>query len=154
MPKKNRKRNKTTVNKMVVHPVKLLVGVTKINLQHLELLFVAVVLVITGLISDKGSVEWLGVLGVLLTFEYTIIANHLGELYGKKSKKPRVNKKHPDYHDRLLLFYYFKEVVWFSYFIMLGAWSALVGVVLFLLYAVWRREWRKYHEVSHLDYID
>jgi hypothetical protein len=39
-------------------------------------------------------------------------------------------------------------IFWFVYFILLGAWSALAGVIVFLLYTPWRNYYRKYHPIE------
>jgi hypothetical protein len=42
----------------------------------------------------------------------------------------------------------FKQIAWFGYFVWSGAWSALVGCVLFGLYPFWRKYWRKRHPLK------
>lgn len=124
----------------LVRCVKGITELTRINLHHFEIGIAAIVLIVTGILSEKGYVEWIGVLGVLLTFEYTIIANYLGEFHSKRVAKDRPQTM---YHRRLLFFYYLKEGIWLIYFLLLGAWSALVGVFLFIFYAFWRSHWNK-----------
>lgn len=45
-------------------------------------------------------------------------------------------------HWKLKWYLVSKEICWLGYFVYLGAWSALVGVVLFLLYPLWRHWYR------------
>ena len=85
------KKIRKKVNTSLVGPVRYIITLTKINLGHFELLIAALILIATGFISGKGYVEWLGVVGVLLTFEYTIIAHYLAEMYEKGNKKKQRN---------------------------------------------------------------
>jgi hypothetical protein len=41
-------------------------------------------------------------------------------------------------------YYVAKEITWFAYFVWAQTWSALVGCVLFAIYPVWRKAYRKY----------
>ena len=45
-------------------------------------------------------------------------------------------------------YYIGKEIAWFGYFVWSGAWSALVGCILFGLYPFWRKYWRKIHPLK------
>lgn len=49
---------------------------------------------------------------------------------------------HVDCHWKLKWYLVSKEIWWLIYFVYLGAWSALVGVGLFLLYPLWRHWYR------------
>ena len=45
-------------------------------------------------------------------------------------------------------YFYDKELLWFAYFLLIHAYSALVGVTVFFFYGKWRSLWRKYHPVD------
>jgi len=128
----------TNIERRIVFIVKNIISWLKISDHVFELGLVLLVLVITALFSNKGLIEWLGVIGVILTFEYTLVATRLGENEKKGTKEEK------NYYGRLLFFYYFKEVIWLVYFIALGAFSAIIGVFIFLIYGWWRLAWNKH----------
>lgn len=72
------------------------------------------------------------------TFEYTLIATRLGE---NERKGNATERKH---YKNLLFFYYLKEIIWLIYFVILGAWSAIIGVFIFLIYGWWRLAWNRH----------
>lgn len=110
---------------------------------HSESLFVLLVLIITAIISGKGWIEWIGVAAVFFTFKHASIAERLTEAENKRFKKGDTIMV--DCYYKLPIYFYIKEILWFSYFIIMGAWSAVIGVFVFLLYPVWRKTWKKYH---------
>lgn len=112
----------------------------------IEYVFVGIILIAVALISKKGWIEWLGVGAVFLTFGHASIAERLRE-----REALRHLKKTPievACYWKLSYYFYAKEVLWFAYFIFIGAWSALVGVGVFLIYTPWRTYYRKWHPVS------
>lgn len=125
--------------------VKYLKKVLKVKTYVIEYIFVATVLIVVALVSKKGMVEWLGVLAVFLTFGHTSIADRLHE---REAKRYSIDKK-VEVNCYWKLNYYFvaKEACWFIYFYLLGAWSALVGVFVFLCYPLWRKLWRRHKPV-------
>lgn len=119
---------------------------TGLRTYRLELIFVACILVVSAVVSGKGLVEWIGVCAVFFTFGHISVADRFRE-----KEESRANKGEPisiECYKKLDKYYIAKEICWFAYFILLGAWSALVGVIVFLLYTPWRRLWRKYHSLS------
>lgn len=106
-----------------------------------EFLVVLVILVTVALITKKGLIEWLGVFAVLVTFGHTQIADRLHE---REAFRYKIDKNvEVECHWKLNWYFYIKETLWFIYFVFLGAYSALVGVFIFLLYPLWRNWWRK-----------
>lgn len=118
----------------------------KIQTYIIEYIVVSVVLITTAIISEKGLVEWIGVAAVFLTFGHASIAERLRE----REELRHLKRSPVEVHCYWKLSYYFyaKETLWFVYFILLGAWSALAGVVLFLLYTPWRKYYRKWHPIK------
>lgn len=109
---------------------------------HWEALFVALILIVTGMVSDKGYKEWIGVLAVFFTFMHASVAERLSESEGyRKTKGEHV---YVDCFYKLPIYFYAKEICFFFYFFSLGAWSALTGVIIFLIYPYWRKAWRKF----------
>jgi hypothetical protein len=111
---------------------------------HLEQVFVAIILIITALITQRGLVEWVGVIAVFLNFGHVTVAERLRE--AEAMRHARNEPVVVDCYKKLDYYYFGKELFWLVYFIMLGAWSALVGIGIFLLYRPWREMYRKYHK--------
>ncbi len=111
-----------------------------------EMAVVLCLLSAVAIISEKGLIEWIGVVAVFLTFGYSSVSDRLREVQEVRAEKD----KHVEVECYRWLNYYFwgKEILWFFYFLFLGAWSALAGVFIFLLYPFWRRLWRKYHPLT------
>lgn len=80
---------------------------------------------------------WLGAIAVLFSFAHGQIADRLAEREAARAV-PQVAC-----HAQAGFYFVAKEAAWFGYFVATGAWPALVGVVLFLAYPVWRRAWRR-----------
>jgi len=102
-----------------------------------EILFVIAALTATWAFSGTKPVEVLGTIAVILTFCYVQVATRLDEQMARCESDE--NKSH-EIHCRVWLNRYLvmKEAMWCIYFVYLGGWSALVGVVIFLLYPLWR----------------
>ena len=125
---------------------------TGLKQHYIETAVAAVILIITAVISGKGWVEWVGVLGVILTFEYQVLSTYLREhaeareQRGKKSKSDFIYKE-------IQVLYYLKELIWVLYFLALGAYSALAGTFIFISYGAWRKVYRKMIPLSDDDII-
>jgi hypothetical protein len=118
---------------------------TGVRTHVIEYAVIAIVLVTVAIISKKGWVEWLGVLAVFLTFGHASIAERLRE-----REALRHQARSPievSCYWKLPYYFYAKELVWLAYFILIGAWSAIAGVMVFLVYTPWRSYYRKWHPV-------
>ncbi len=120
----------------------------KIRTYHFEEGFVLLVLVAVGFFAGKSPVEWIGVLAVFFTFKHTIIAERLQEAEAERAKKEGLESVTVECYPKLGQNFIIKECLWFVYFILLGAWSALAGVIIFLLYPLWRKYYRKNRPLS------
>lgn len=99
---------------------------------HKEALLVGSILVCVA--TTKGQpIEWLSALAVFLTFMHTQVSVRLAEAETRRSNKQ------VECAQKAVYYLVGKEICWFLYFAWLGAWSAEVGVVVFLLYPIWRR---------------
>jgi len=133
-------------------PIKLFLGFKKFlntfikcRTYHIENFFVAVILILIALITKKGAVEWIGVIAVYLNFGYISIADRLRE-----AEEIRIEKKEliiVECYKKLDYYYMSKEAFWLLYFILLGAYSALAGIIIFLCYRPWRMYYRKYSKL-------
>lgn len=112
----------------------------------IELVVVFLILALVALASGKGIIEWIGVFAVFFTFAHMSVADRLREREEARANKGEEVMVECFY--KLDRYYLLKEVCWFAYFLLLGAWSALAGVIVFLLYGPWRRLWRKHHPLS------
>lgn len=104
---------------------------------HVESSFVGLVLAAVVFATGRSGqwVEWLGAAAVWLTFGHASIGFRLQEAEEKRTEI------HVACHKKLKWYFLGKEACWLLYFIMLGAWSALVGVFVFLIYPWWRFAW-------------
>lgn len=128
--------------------VERLRALCKAKTWQIEAGIVLAVLLATALLSGKGLVEYLGVAAVFFSFMHAKIAEYMREAQEARRKELALPEDDPylvSCYDRLPRYFYLKEACWFAYFILLGAYSALVGVFVFLLYQPWRRLWRSYH---------
>ena len=130
---------------------------------HVEALVVAVALACVAVATGGKPVEWVGAVAVLLTFFHAQVgfrlseaedgrakreAQALSQRYEHAANKPPLAEVeaadakyliHVECHRWLARYHVGKELVWLVYFVWLGAWSALVGVGIFLLYPLWRK---------------
>jgi hypothetical protein len=128
---------------------------------HFELLVVAAVLAaVTGL-SDGEWFQYIGAGAVLLSFAHVQVADRLaaaesqriefatrgvrvstsGDVAARYAHEQRMHSV--SCHRWAARYLVGKEALWLVYFVTLGAWSAIAGVVMFLLYPLWRHWWRK-----------
>jgi hypothetical protein len=112
----------------------------KVRTWQLEAFFVAVVLSMVAVVSHKGRIEWLGVCAVFFTWMHASVSDRLQE--AQERRQAAQAPIEVECYRWGIRYYYLKEVFWFAYFIVLGAWSALAGTVLFLVYPRWRKAWR------------
>ena len=125
-----------------VYIVENLKRIFKCKTYHIENAFVFIMLVLVALISHGGYVEYIGVAAVFFTFNHAGIAERLREVEDARQKH-NDNKYKVECYRKLEKYFYAKEAMWLLYFVILGAWSALVGVGIFLIYQPWRSLWRK-----------
>jgi len=134
------------MQKGIVSLVQKIKHVFHIKTWIIEYVLVGIILIAVALISHKGWIEWIGVLAVFLNFGYVQIADRMEE---KEAQKFHINKKADiECYWKLKYYFYGKEILWFAYFLLLGAYSALAGVILFLLYPWWRKVYRKHHPLK------
>ncbi|MCB9507953.1 MAG: hypothetical protein H6697_09840 [Myxococcales bacterium] len=107
---------------------------------HVEAAFVFLVLAAAAIASGKGGVEWVGVFAVLTSFMHGQVADRLSEAAGRDA----ADGGHAvECWRRERRYFVLKELLWVTYFFALGAWSALVGALVFAAYRPWRTHWRR-----------
>lgn len=109
---------------------------------HLENAVVAAVLAAVALCTGGSWREWIGAAAVFCGFCHASIAERMRE---REAARPVPSV---ECHRLSTWFFLAKEAFWVVYFVALGAWSALVGCGLFLLYPLWRRWWRSVHPMA------
>jgi Flp pilus assembly protein TadB len=109
---------------------------------HIEAAVMAAVLLGTVLVAGGGWVEWVGAAAVWLSSRHMSVADRLRE---REERRPTSDVECYRWLDRYWLS---KEALWLVYFVALGAWSALAGVVLFLVYPYWRRGYLRFRPLS------
>ncbi len=140
----NKKSN--FILRIPVRVVEILKKIFHCRTYHIEGAFVMFLLIGVLLITKKGLIEYLGVLAVFFTFMHATIAEYMREAEMERLAHNHSGPVAPvECYYKLPYYFYAKEICWLVYFTILGAYSALVGVVIFLLYQPWRNLWRSYH---------
>jgi hypothetical protein len=137
---------KHSAGKILVLPAECFKRGTGLQTYWFEYAVTLTVLVSVAALSGKGIVEWIGVAAVFFGFAHMSVADRLREREERRARDGEV--VHVLCYPKLGRYYVLKEICWFAYFLLLGAWSALAGVVLFLLYGPWRTLWRTYHPLN------
>ena len=99
-------------------------------------LYLGVVTILSTDFSSNTAIigQALSAVAVFVSFQHMSVASRLEEAESRRTDTRTVECYH-----KLTRFLVVKEVFWVAAFIALGAWTALAGVPLFLLYPVWRR---------------
>ena len=106
---------------------------------QIEAGFVFICLLTVLIFTHKNWHEYLGSLAVMATFLHGQVADRLA--YSQSLKK----QSDVPCYKWLWRYYLTKEIAWVAYFVLLEAWSALFGAVLFLVYPLWRKLYHSYH---------
>ena len=122
------------------------------KVHFIETGIVLLILSATAVLSGKGWVEWVGVFGVVFTFEYQVLSTYLAE-HGEARKRVGKSVKSDFIYKEIQFLYYSKEMVWISYFLLLEAYSAIVGTIVFICYGVWRRLYRNEYPLLDEDIL-
>jgi hypothetical protein len=113
----------------------------KLKTWHLESALVAIILIVVNLFLANHWYEWIGALAVWLSFGHASISFRMEE--AEAIREVENGKPNVECYKWLGRYYLAKEASWFLYFSILSAYSALVGVFVFLLYPYWRKFWTK-----------
>lgn len=111
----------------------------RLRTYYFEVGFVAAVVGATTALTATRAVDWVAAAAVLGTFKHAQIADRLAEAQGALAA-PAVECY------RLAAWYWaLKESLWFTFFLIQGSYAAVAGAIVFALYPVWRRAWRRFH---------
>ena len=102
---------------------------------------VALILGVVAYLTGNRLVDWIGAGAVLYGFKHASVSHRLAESQEAKPI-PEVSC-----YRKLQQFFIIKEVLWVTYFIMLGSYVPLVGCGIFILSPFWwqRKFWRRTH---------
>ncbi len=135
-----------SILRLPVRVVEILKNIFHCRTYHIEGAFVMGSLCAVLVLTHKGPIEYLGAAAVFFTFMHATIAEYMREAESERLQKNEVGSVAPvECCYKLPYYFYAKEIIWLAYFTLLGAYSALVGVVVFLLYQPWRSLWRSYN---------
>lgn len=112
----------------------------------IESAFVLISLCSTAFFMGKEWQEWIAVFAVYFTFKHASVSNRMEEQEGLRASKGE--KITVSCYKKSTHFFYAKEVLWFAYFSLSGSYSALAGVIVFLLYGWWRKAYRKHKPIA------
>lgn len=122
----------------------------KVHIYHIEDLFVLSVLIFFALLSGGNYIEWIGVIAAFLSFKHTVISFRLQEVLEKEEAKGETHFHEAGKQSKL---FFSKESFWLLYFVLLGAWSGMVSVIIFMLYPFWHKVRLRYHRgTKHLNH--
>ena len=99
-------------------------------------------------LTSAPLIEIVASLAVFFSFAHMKVSNRLEEREAYRIKNNTADSFSVSYSHKITRYLYIKEFLWIVYFVLIGAWSALVGAFVFLLYPSWRRLWRKYHPLE------
>lgn len=117
---------------------------------HIEASFDAVLL--SGVVlatTPTSAVAWLGAVAVWLSARHASVADRLRE--AEEARQVRdLGSAAVHCVGWLDRYWVAKEVCWIGYFVLLGAWPALVGSLRFLVWPWWRRAYRRWRPRGRL----
>lgn len=96
---------------------------------------VGLVLAAVALARDDWR-EWVAAAAVLATFGHASVAERMRE---REEARDEVEVDCVRWTWR---YFVAKEILWAAFFVLTGAYAALAGVGVFLVYPLWRRWWR------------
>ena len=103
---------------------------------QIEAAFVGVMLLVVIAVSGGRWVEYIGAVAVFFTFMHAQVGMYMADA---QQDMPQPTVQCWRWAQR---YFFIKEILWLVYFVTLHAWSALVGVGLFLIYPVWRKYYK------------
>lgn len=134
------------IEKQLVNAVLSIKKTLSIKTYVIESTFVLSTLILTALLAGQKWQEWIAVFAVYFTFKHASVSNRMEEQQAlRKSNGERVTV---ECYQKSTVFFYYKELLWFAYFALTNSYSALAGVIVFLMYGWWRKTYRKYNPIS------
>lgn len=114
----------------------------------MESAFVITVLAVSPMLTAALTHDWrragleaIAALAVYFSFKHASVAERMREADEANARSGAGSTT--ECAPKLNTFFIYKEVLWVAFFSLSGAWSALIGCGIFLLYPVWRAAYRK-----------
>lgn len=104
---------------------------------HYEVLIVSILLSLVTFFFANNWVNWVTTLAIVLTFQHAQIGDRLQE------RQEKLEIKTVECYHKLNKLFSAKELVWILAFLLMKNYSAIVGSVLFFVYPMWRKYYRK-----------
>lgn len=105
---------------------------------YIELIVVTIILSLVCYFGANNLINWITTLAIIFTFQHAQIGDRLQERQGIMDK-PTV-----ECYWKLNYLFGIKEVLWIIAFVLMHNWAAIIGSVMFTLYPIWRKVYRKY----------
>ncbi len=115
---------------------------------QIEFFVVGIILGLVVISKEFHIVEIIGAAAVFFSFAHAKVANRLEEREAHRAICRQEATDILPYYYKISRYFYIKEALWLLYFVFLGAWSALIGVGIFLVYPSWRKLWRRYYPLD------
>ncbi len=116
---------------------------SRFRTYQFEAAFVLTVLIIPFFFAEKIRLtEVIGTLAVHFTFLHAQIADRMQE------RQAAMIDPDVECHWKSNYFFILKEMCWISFFLLTHSWAALMGAVMFCLYPLWRKWYRKHYPLD------
>lgn len=102
-----------------------------------ELAAVATILVTVTSITATRVVDWIALAAVLVSFCHGQVSDRLA------AEQSRAIAPSVECHALAGRYWFAKEALWLTYFLIQRSYAAVVGAVIFAAYPAWRTWWRK-----------
>lgn len=109
-----------------------------------ESAFVFLFLLVTVIIKKFSLHEIICGLAVWFTFMHAQVADRMQEQQSQMEKPTVECYKKSNYY------FWIKEVLWITFFLMMKSYAALVGSVIFFFYPMWRKFYNKKIKKSNI----
>jgi hypothetical protein len=116
---------------------------SRFKTYQIENTVVLTILMLPFLFIDHIRItEIVATAAVFFTFCHASVADRMQERQALMEK--------PDVHCywKSNIYFMTKEALWITFFIMIQSWAALLGAVLFFLYPMWRKWYRKHYPLN------
>lgn len=110
--------------------------------QAIVFLVLALVAIGRLIITGHGWVEWLGVFAVSFSAQHASVAKDME--FRERQRVEKGGQAEVHCFRWLQRYFYLKESFWLVYFLLVGAYSALAGVGIFLALGWWWKVWQKH----------
>ena len=108
-----------------------------------EATVVLIALLAQNLLNDHSAKELIATAAVFFGFMHAQVSSRMQE---KESEKTVPDVECWKWSNR---YFVAKEIFWIAFFIVSQSYSALIGCVIFAVYPIWRKYYRKFKKAGH-----